>query len=174
MFNSLLAFSVLHFPFPQALRWTVRNASFSVFSAVRFERCHLLPLSVRCRLFCSSDIQTTELSAGTNHEPRPPPGTPAPGLSVQSLRNMGFTDIQAELMWESVLKVRGGSVTKHALSTLTALFGLGLNTSSVLKLLQKCPELSTIKESQLQQRIGNLRKVGFVEGEIIINQDRLS
>lgn len=81
---------------------------------------------------------------------------------------MGFTDIQAEEIYQTVSNVRGGSVAKHALSTLTALFVLGLNPSSVLKLLQKCPELYTVKESQLQQRIDNLRKVGLGEGEIII------
>lgn len=83
---------------------------------------------------------------------------------------MGFTDIQAEQIQESVSKFRGGSVTKHALSTLTALFSLGLNPSSVMKLLQKCPELYTTKESQLEQRIGSLRKVGLVEGEWIFMQ----
>jgi len=59
-------------------------------------------------------------------------------------------------------------VARHALSTLTALFVLGLNPSSVLKVLEKCPELYTINESQLQQRIGNLRKLGLVEGELMI------
>lgn len=59
-------------------------------------------------------------------------------------------------------------MARHALSTLTALFVLGLNPSSVLKVLEKCPELYTINESQLQQRIGNLRKLGLVEGELMI------
>ncbi|KAF0047014.1 hypothetical protein F2P81_000647 [Scophthalmus maximus] len=79
---------------------------------------------------------------------------------------MGFTDTQAEQLYEAVSNVRGGSKAKHALSTLTALFVLGLNPSSVEKLLQKCPELCTVKETQLQQRIGNLRKMGFVEGSL--------
>ena len=81
---------------------------------------------------------------------------------------MGFTDTQAEQIYESVSKARGGSAAKHALSSLTALFVLGLNPSSVLKILEKCPELYTVKESQLQQRIGNLRKLGLVEGEIMV------
>ncbi|XP_056246415.1 transcription termination factor 4, mitochondrial isoform X2 [Seriola aureovittata] len=79
---------------------------------------------------------------------------------------MGFTDTQAEQIYEAVCKVRGGSAAKHALSTLAALFVLGLSPSSVLKLLQKCPQLYTVKESQLQQRIENLRKLGLVEGSL--------
>lgn len=81
---------------------------------------------------------------------------------------MGFTETQAERIYDAVSKVRGESAAKHALSTLTALFVLGLNPSSVLKVLEKCPELYAVKELQLQQRIGNLRKLGFVEGEIIV------
>ncbi|KAM3604118.1 uncharacterized protein V6R79_006659 [Siganus canaliculatus] len=79
---------------------------------------------------------------------------------------MGFTDTQAEHIYDAVSKVRGGSAAKHAVSTLTALFVLGLNPSSVLKLLEKCPELYTIKESQFSQRISNLRKLGLVEGSL--------
>lgn len=82
---------------------------------------------------------------------------------------MGFTDSQAQRIYEDTSKLRGGSAAcKHALSTLTALFVLGLNPSSVLKLLEKCPELYTVRESLLQQRIGNLRKLGLVEGELMI------
>lgn len=80
---------------------------------------------------------------------------------------MGFTDTQAEQIYDTVSKVRGGSAAKHALSALTALFVLGLNPSSVLKVLEKCPELYTVKESHFQQRIGNLRKLGLVEGEVL-------
>lgn len=148
----------------------MRNVSYSVFSPLQPGRCHLRPLCIRCRLFCSSNIQSRQQSAQHSHELRPLSGKPAAELSQQALLNMGFTDIQAEQIWESVLKVRGGSVAKHAQSTLAALFSLGLNSSSVLKLLQKCPELYTIKESQLGQRVGNLRKVGLVEGELIVVQ----
>ncbi|KAF3699295.1 Transcription termination factor 4 [Channa argus] len=105
-------------------------------------------------------------SAKENHELRPLAQKPDSELSLRSLLDMGFTDTQAEQICESVSKFRGGGFTKHALSSLTTLFGLGLNPTSVLKVLQKCPELYTVKESQLQQRIGNLRKVGFVEGSL--------
>jgi len=84
---------------------------------------------------------------------------------------MGFTDCQAGRIFEAVSSLRGGSVAKHVLSTLTVLFVLGLNPSSVLKLLDKCPELYTVKETLLQQRISNLRKLGLVEGEIVISPE---
>lgn len=93
---------------------------------------------------------------------------PVPELSLRSLVGMGFTETQAEQIYDAVSKARGGRASKHALSTLSVLFVLGLNPSSVLKLLEKCPELYTVKETQLQQRIDNLRKLGLVEGEAIV------
>ncbi|CAG07690.1 unnamed protein product [Tetraodon nigroviridis] len=41
-----------------------------------------------------------------------------------------------------------------------------LSLASVLKVIEKCPELYTVKEAQLQQRITNLRKLGLVEGSL--------
>ncbi|KAK2822337.1 hypothetical protein Q5P01_022402 [Channa striata] len=147
----------------QVLRWTVKNAF--VFSPVPFGRCHFQPLCIR--RFCSSSTRTNVSLQSEQHSgPRPPGEKPAPELSLQSLLDMGFTDTQAEQIYESVSKVRGGGFSKQALSSLTALFGLGLNPSSVLKVLQRCPEIYTVKEAQLQQRIGHLRKVGFVEGSL--------
>lgn len=87
---------------------------------------------------------------------------------------MGFTETQAEHVYDTVSKIKGGSAAKHALSTLTALFVLGLNPSSVLKVLEKCPALYTVKEAQLQQRIGNLRKLGLIEGELFVFVQRSS
>lgn len=133
----------------------MRNVDYAVFSPVQFRRCRFQP---RCRLLCSSNTQTSSPvhseKAGTE-------------LSLHSLLDMGFTDIQAQHIRESVSTVKGASVANNAMSALTVLFGLGLNASSVLKLLQKCPEVYTIKDSQLHQRIANLRKVGLVEGELI-------
>ncbi|XP_028987564.1 transcription termination factor 4, mitochondrial [Betta splendens] len=146
----------------QVLRYAVRNA----FSPFHFRRWHFQPLCISCRLFCSSDIQTSVQSAQHSRELHPLSGKAATELSLHSLRDMGFTDIQAQQIWESVSAIRGSSAAKQAMSTLTVLFGLGLNPSSVLKLLQKCPEVYTIKDSQLQKRIGNLRKVGLVEGSL--------
>lgn len=87
-------------------------------------------------------------------------------LSVRSLLDMGFSDSQVEHIYETISKSRGGSIAKHASSTLSTLIMLGLNPSSVLKLVDKCPELYNIKDSLLQQRIGNLRKLGLVEGSL--------
>ncbi|XP_038574119.1 transcription termination factor 4, mitochondrial [Micropterus salmoides] len=148
----------------QILRWTMRNATFSVFSPLQLGICHLQPLCIR--LFCSSTSQETRQSTRHDHELSPLCRKPATELSIPSLVDMGFTDTQAEQIFDAMSKFRGGSAAKHALSTLTALFVLGLNPSSVLKLLEKCPELYTVKESQLQQRIGNLRKLGLVEGSL--------
>ncbi|XP_070700964.1 transcription termination factor 4, mitochondrial [Pempheris klunzingeri] len=150
----------------QVLLWTVRNATSSVFSPPRFGRCHLQPACTRCSLLCSSSSQSPLQPAQHSHELGPLSRKPVPELSLRSLLDMGFTDMQAEQVYDAVSKVRGGSAAKHALSTLTALLMLGLNPSSVLKLLEKCPELYTAKESLLQQRIGNLRKLGLVEGSL--------
>lgn len=87
-------------------------------------------------------------------------------LCTRSLLDMGFTETQAEQLNEAASRVRGGSAAGQVMSTLSVLFVLGLNPSSVLKVLQKCPELSTSKEALLQQRIVNLRKLGLVEGEV--------
>lgn len=86
-------------------------------------------------------------------------------LSLRSLLEMGFTETQAEHLYDAASRVRGGNVAGQVMSTLSVLFVLGLNPSSVLKVLQKSPELYTAKEPQLQQRLGNLRKLGLVEGE---------
>lgn len=83
---------------------------------------------------------------------------------------MGFTESQAEHICSFISEFRGSN-PKLALSTIAALLVLGLNSASVLKVLEKCPELYTVKEAQLQQRITNLRKLGFVEGEIKISID---
>lgn len=143
---------------PQVLQWTLRKATSSVCGPLQFGKC----------LLSSSSSQNTLLSSQHNDEAAPVWEKPVTELSQRSLVVMGFTDTQAEQIYDSVSKIRGGFVAKHALSSLTALFVMGLNPSSVLKLLKKCPELYTVKESQLQQRIDNLRKLGLVEGEVII------
>lgn len=81
---------------------------------------------------------------------------------------MGFTEAQAEHICAVASEFRGSN-PQHASSTLRALFVLGLNSASVLKALEKCPELYTVKEAQLQHRITNLRQLGFVEGEMKVS-----
>ncbi|XP_037314047.2 transcription termination factor 4, mitochondrial isoform X1 [Pungitius pungitius] len=144
----------------QVLRWTVMNAS--VFSPLQCGTCPLQPLRIPCRLICSS--QNRNRASHQSLELRLQSGKPE--LSLLSLLDMGFTDSQAQQIYEDTSKLRGESAAKHALSTLTALFVLGLNPSSVQKLLEKCPELYTVRESLLQQRVGNLRKLGLVEGSL--------
>ncbi|XP_056149606.1 transcription termination factor 4, mitochondrial [Lampris incognitus] len=85
---------------------------------------------------------------------------------MRSLLDMGFTDAQAEQVFEAVSQIKGRGAAEHPLSTVTALFFLGLNSSSVFKILEKCPELYRMKDSQFSQRIANLRKLGLVEGSL--------
>ncbi|KAM4605627.1 transcription termination factor 4, mitochondrial [Polymixia lowei] len=147
----------------QVLRWTLRNVASLAFSPGQTGKCHVQQSrSMSCRLLCSSAKQSTQ----NNHELHPFPRQPVTELSLRSLLDMGFTDTQAEQVYEAVSKVRGRGVAEQTLSTLAALFVLGLNPSSVLKVLEKCPELYHIKDSQIHQRIGNLRKLGFVEGSL--------
>ncbi|KAJ0011660.1 hypothetical protein NQD34_012635 [Periophthalmus magnuspinnatus] len=136
------------------IAWIARFTSCSLSGSVLCPRCHQPPLCLTRRL-CSSAADNIP----QNQEPRVE-------LSLRGLLDMGFTDTQAEHIYDTVGKSRGESTAKHTLSTLSALIVLGLNPSSVLKLLEKCPELYSIKEAQLQQRIANLRKLGLVEGSL--------
>lgn len=86
--------------------------------------------------------------------------TPANQLTLCSLLDMGFSETQAKEMHEGATKSRG----KHFPSVLTALLLLGFNPSSILKIMQKCPEVYSVKGADLQQRIDHLRKMGLVEG----------
>ncbi|XP_035527368.1 transcription termination factor 4, mitochondrial [Morone saxatilis] len=143
----------------QVLRWMVRNATSAP------PQFNLQPLCIQCRL-CSSSSQSTLQSTQQHHQLSTSSRKPVTELPLQSLLDMGFTDTQAERLYDTMSKLKGGSAAKHALSTLEALFVLGLNPSSVLKLLEKCPELYTVKDSQLQQCISNLRKLGLGEGSL--------
>ncbi|XP_061776144.1 transcription termination factor 4, mitochondrial isoform X1 [Nerophis ophidion] len=141
-------------PSRQVLQWIIRHSTSSLFSPHHSGRWLRRPC-VQSRL-CSS-----LLPSSTSHDPVPPQRDTE--LSLQCLSDMGFTVSQAEEIYESVTNP---ATAKHCSSTLTALFVLGLNPSSVVKLLSKCPELYTTKESLLQQRISNLRKLGLREGSL--------
>ncbi|XP_037537606.1 transcription termination factor 4, mitochondrial [Nematolebias whitei] len=142
--------------------WTVKNATLP-FSCGYFRRCHLQFSWLGCR-FLSSDDQTP--SPSTRHNQIISSYQPVTELSVSSLLDMGFTDSQAKHLYDSVSGIKGRKTDKQVLSILTVLFVLGLNPSSVQLLLDKCPELYTVKDTQLQQRITFLRKLGLVEGSI--------
>lgn len=109
--------------------------------------------------FCSTQQEPRHVN--TSHSGQMP-HSPVNQLTLCSLLQMGFSQTQAEEMHEAALKSRG----KHVPSVLTALFVLGFNPSSVLKILQKCPEVYSAKGAELQQRILNLRKMGLVEGSL--------
>ncbi|KAF4117681.1 transcription termination factor 4, mitochondrial [Onychostoma macrolepis] len=79
-----------------------------------------------------------------------------------SLVEMGFSETQAKELHEGATKNRG----KHFPSVLTALLLLGLNPSTILKIMHKCPEVYSVKGADLQQRIDHLRKMGLVEGSL--------
>ncbi|XP_007568019.1 transcription termination factor 4, mitochondrial [Poecilia formosa] len=117
-----------------------------------------LPLSLSCRLLCSVSDQTSSLLQRNKRN--------SPELSLRSFLDMGFTEYQAEQLYDSVSRLKGGNAAKHVLSTLSVLFVLGFNPTTVHKLLDKCPELYKVKEMQLQQRISHLRQLGFVEGSL--------
>ncbi|XP_076000563.1 transcription termination factor 4, mitochondrial [Genypterus blacodes] len=144
------------FSMSHILRWTLKEASFRSFSPVLLGKCPVSLLGVTSR---SQSSSTDRETVQDSREQTPSPAE----LSQDSLLDMGFTDQQAVQVQTVCSAARGG---KHALSALTALFVLGLNPSSVLKLLEKCPQLCNMKESQLQHRIGNLRKLGLLEGSL--------
>lgn len=146
----------------QVVRWGIRNATSSAVIPYRTWRCHLPTVCSGCRLLCHPtsrhSLQPVQTGQGLDLL------SSQSELALSSVVEMGFTDSQAEQI--CALSRFRGSNPKHALSTLTALFVLGLNPASVLKVIEKCPELYTVKEAQLQQRITNLRKLGLVEGEM--------
>uniref|UniRef100_A0A672F579 Mitochondrial transcription termination factor 4 n=1 Tax=Salarias fasciatus TaxID=181472 RepID=A0A672F579_SALFA len=86
--------------------------------------------------------------------------------SLHSLAELGFTEAQAGQIHQAVSSLKKRGAGRDVLSSLTVMLVLGFNCSSVLKLLEKCPELCTVKEAQLQQRINNLRKLGLIEGSL--------
>lgn len=85
-------------------------------------------------------------------------------LSLRTLLDLGFTETQAEQISEGAAKSRGRRSVTHDTCTITALLALGLNSSSVVKIFDKCPALYTEKGEVVQQRIQNLWKHGVVEG----------
>uniref|UniRef100_A0A3B1II46 Mitochondrial transcription termination factor 4 n=1 Tax=Astyanax mexicanus TaxID=7994 RepID=A0A3B1II46_ASTMX len=130
------------------LRWTWRSVSLC--SPLLFPVKQQAALVGIPRLFCSA--------------PPPPKAVqhPEPELTMRALAEMGFSETQAEVVYEVAKKKR----CKHQVPILTSLFVLGFNPDSMLKVLEKCPDLYVVKESQLQQRIANLRKLGLLEGSL--------
>lgn len=154
----------------KVLRWTVRTTiASSLFSPLQVGRsCLIQPRCLGCGLLCSSTNQDILQSGRHLSKVSHGSGKPVPELSLQSLIDLGFTEEQAVELQTVASKVKGKTVAKNALPTLTALLLLGLNSASVQKILLKCPELLTVTDSQVQQSVANLRKLGFVEGKITL------
>lgn len=136
----------------------MRNAHSAVV-ATQMWRCRPQPL--RCLCTPHSTLQRAQHNSGVGQPARKVDTE----LSLRSFLDMGFTETQAEHLHDAASRVKAGSAAGQVMATLSVLFVLGLNPSSVIKVLQKCPELYTVREPQLQQRVGNLRKLGLVEGE---------
>ncbi|MCJ8745021.1 hypothetical protein PDJAM_G00125470 [Pangasius djambal] len=135
------------------LRWTWKTCLPKCIPGKDLPRA---PLFLLHRPLCSSQLV-------------PPLSTPAQTvqhgrreLNIPSLAEMGFSESQAAMVYEAASK----NHCKHGVPALTVLFSLGLNPGSVLKTLEKCPELYSLKEAQLQQRVLNLRKLGLLEGSL--------
>ncbi|KAM9845096.1 transcription termination factor 4, mitochondrial [Aulostomus maculatus] len=143
----------------QILRWTVRNGSFSVFGPPRLVRCLLQPKCLQRKWLCSSSNQNNLL-------PSQPSQEPSSLLLLPRIKELGFTDTQAEQIYEYVNKARTGRAVERCVPTLTTLLVLGLSPSRMMNVLKKCPEIFTIQESLIQQRLSNLRKLGLVEGSL--------
>ncbi|XP_016419724.1 transcription termination factor 4, mitochondrial-like isoform X1 [Sinocyclocheilus rhinocerous] len=109
--------------------------------------------------FCSTQQEPHQANPSHSGQVTHRPGNQ---LTLCSLLEMGFSETQAKEMHEGATKSRG----KHVPSVLTALLLLGLNPSSILKIMQKCPEVYSLKGADLQQRIDHLRKMGLVEGSL--------
>ncbi|KAJ8274616.1 hypothetical protein COCON_G00092410 [Conger conger] len=84
---------------------------------------------------------------------------------LSTLVDMGFTEAEVEELARRSLSSCTDNAAQH-LSVLSALVALGLNPSSILNILDKCPELHRVKGGLLQQRVDNLRKLGLVEGSL--------
>lgn len=139
--NSMLPLSI-----SQMLRWMWR---WSV-CPVAVSRGHMP--------FCSTQQEPHQANPSHSGQVTHRPGNQ---LTLCSLLDMGFSETQAKEMHEGAMKSHG----KHFPSVLTALLLLGLNPSSILKIMQKCPEVYSLKGADLQQRIDHLRKMGLVEGD---------
>ncbi|XP_067850914.1 transcription termination factor 4, mitochondrial [Heptranchias perlo] len=84
---------------------------------------------------------------------------------VESILKLGFSQVQVRqlLALNPRIAVQPSQKSMPALCILNA---LGLNPSSIIKVLEKCPQLFGAKDHQLQPRIDNLRKHGLGEGSL--------
>ncbi|XP_072330958.1 transcription termination factor 4, mitochondrial isoform X1 [Scyliorhinus torazame] len=84
---------------------------------------------------------------------------------AESILKLGFSKVQVK----QLLALNPSIAAWPPQKTLPALYMLnliGLNQNSIIKVLEKCPELFGVKEHQLQSRIDNLQKHGLGEGSL--------
>ncbi|XP_062409982.1 transcription termination factor 4, mitochondrial [Sardina pilchardus] len=141
----------------QVVRWSLRlSPGFALKSATLVEQ-NARQLAYSCRMCSHTQESQTSRASAQRHGSE---------LSLRTLLDMGFTDTQAELVYEGAIKTLGKRSVTHDTSTITALFALGLNSSSIVKIFDKCPVLYTVRGAVVQQRIQNLWKLGVVDGTI--------
>ncbi|XP_053565878.1 transcription termination factor 4, mitochondrial [Bombina bombina] len=81
--------------------------------------------------------------------------------ATQELLNLGFSEEQTERIFS--LKPRGAK-PMHKLSCTKELLFMGLDTCSVLQVMEKCPELLKVTSKELRDRTDTLRSLGLREG----------
>ncbi|KAG5286032.1 hypothetical protein AALO_G00010230 [Alosa alosa] len=140
----------------QVVRWSLRlSPGFALKSALVEQNAR--QLAYACRMCSHTQESQTSRASAQRHGSE---------LSLRTLLDMGFTETQADQVYEGATKILGRKSVTHDTSTITALLALGLNASSIVKIFDKCPALYTEKGAVVQQRIQNLWKLGLVEGSI--------
>ncbi|XP_041033555.1 transcription termination factor 4, mitochondrial isoform X2 [Carcharodon carcharias] len=86
-------------------------------------------------------------------------------IVAESILKLGFSQVQVKQLLALNPRIAVQPPQK-SLPALYMLSLLGLNPSSTLKVLEKCPELFGAKDHQLQSRIDNLQKHGLGEGSL--------
>ncbi|XP_078065328.1 transcription termination factor 4, mitochondrial isoform X2 [Mustelus asterias] len=84
---------------------------------------------------------------------------------AESILKLGFSQVQMKQLLALNPSIAVQPPQK-SLPTLYMLNLLGLNQTSIIKVLENCPELFGVKEHQLQSRIDNLQKHGLGEGSL--------
>ncbi|KAJ1089480.1 hypothetical protein NDU88_002631 [Pleurodeles waltl] len=84
--------------------------------------------------------------------------------AVASFFSLGFSNVQVTQLL--VLSQAGGVGFEQSLTIVSELLLLGLNPGTVLKMLQKSPDVQRVPVKQLKDRAENLRRLGLGEGSL--------
>ncbi|XP_023674328.2 transcription termination factor 4, mitochondrial [Paramormyrops kingsleyae] len=158
---------VLRVCIQRVFRWTCRITPepffFRCTRAVSFEKRNGSLSVFMLRRICSkSDGVLQEIDSRLQKPLR----RPVREEVLPALVQLGFSEDQAELLLNGACNNRAGQTVALHLCGISHLVSLGLKSSSILKVLEKCPKLYRVKGTQMQQRIDNLRKLGLVEGSL--------